>query len=75
MWGKSFVKNGEIKLWCLEKSWHCNILNDYVMLFYTEVFNPEVVPKMAFSIENDSGSTKFYVFTIVDYKLFQINEF
>ena len=52
-----------------------NILNDYVMLFYTEVFNPEVVPKMAFSIENDSGSTKFYVFTIVDYKLFQINKF
>ena len=24
-WGKFCVKNGEIKLRCLEKSWHCRV--------------------------------------------------
>ena len=47
---------------CLEKSYGTTELQDFEQLedavFYTYVFNPEVVPKMVFSTENSSGNTK-----------------
>ena len=54
-------KGGEIKMCCLEKSWYCRVtrfptIRDAVV--YTKVFNPEVVPKMVFSTEDGSGSTR-----------------
>ena len=76
------LKYSEKQVRCLEKPYGITELQDFEWLedaiFYTEVFNPEVVPKMFFSTENGSGSTrnlKFYVLTFADYKLFQINKF
>ena len=47
---------------CLEKSYDITGLQDFKLLeetiFYTEVFNPEVAPKMVFSTENSSASTR-----------------
>ena len=55
-------KGGEVKVRCLEKSQHIAELQDFQQLgdpvFYTKVFNPEVVPKMVFSTEDGSGSTR-----------------
>ena len=46
------------------------ILNDYEMLYFMQRFLiQKLFQKCFFSTENGSGSTKFYVFTFVDYKL------
>ena len=49
------------------------------VIFYTEEFNPEVIPKMIFFQQKMAlavlGKLKFYVFIFVDYKLFEINKF
>ena len=51
--GESFgQKNGEIQVCCLEKPYGITELQDFEwledILFYTEVFNPEVVSKKKF---------------------------
>ena len=64
MFRKSFgqKRGGEIKVCCLEKSKYITELQDFQQLgnvvFYTKMFNPEVVPKIVFSIEDGSGSTR-----------------
>ena len=55
-------KKSKMQVRCLEKSYDITGLQDFKLLeetiFYTEVFNPEVAPKMVFSTENSSASTR-----------------
>ena len=55
-------KKSKMQVRCLEKSYDITGLQDFKLLedtiFYTEVFNPEVAPRMFFSTENSSASTR-----------------
>ena len=75
-------KNGKAQVCCIEKWYGITELQNFEQLedaiFYAQLFNLEVVPKMVFSTENSSGSTRktnILFFTFVDCKLFQINKF
>ena len=52
-------KNGKTQVQYLEKPYGITDLQDFEhAIFYTEMFNAEVVPKMFFSTENGSDSTR-----------------